>query len=152
LKFYSSVRLDIRRIGAIKDGEEIVGNQTRVKVVKNKVAPPFKVVEFDIMYGQGISKTGELVDLGAKADIIEKSGAWYAYKGEKIGQGKENAKEYLKNNPKISAEIEMAIRANAGLIADKMSGNPSVSEKIEEPTDSSEEKEVVNKISKEEKK
>ena len=152
LKFYSSVRLDIRRIGAIKDGEEIVGNQTRVKVVKNKVAPPFKVVEFDIMYGQGISKTGELVDLGAKADIVEKSGAWYAYKGEKIGQGKENAKEYLKNNPKISAEIEMAIRANAGLIADKMSGNPSVSEKIEEPTDSSEEKEVVNKISKEEKK
>ena len=152
LKFYSSVRLDIRRIGAIKDGEEIVGNQTRVKVVKNKVAPPFKVVEFDIMYGQGISKTGELVDLGAKADIIEKSGAWYAYKGEKIGQGKENAKEYLKNNPKISAEIEMAIRANAGLIADKMSGNPSVSEKIEEPTYSSEEKEVVNKISKEEKK
>ena len=152
LKFYSSVRLDIRRIGAIKDGEEIVGNQTRVKVVKNKVAPPFKVVEFDIMYGQGISKTGELVDLGAKADIIEKSGAWYAYKGEKIGQGKENAKEYLKNNPKIAAEIEMAIRANAGLIADKMSGNPSVSEKIEEPTDSSEEKEVENKIFKEEKK
>jgi recombination protein RecA len=152
LKFYSSVRLDIRRIGAIKDGEEIVGNQTRVKVVKNKVAPPFKVVEFDIMYGQGISKTGELVDLGAKADIVEKSGAWYAYKGEKIGQGKENAKEYLKNNPKIAAEIEMAIRANAGLIADKMSGNPSVSEKIEEPEDSSKEKEVVSKISKEEKK
>ena len=152
LKFYSSVRLDIRRIGAIKDGEEIVGNQTRVKVVKNKVAPPFKVVEFDIMYGQGISKTGELVDLGAKADIVEKSGAWYAYKGEKIGQGKENAKEYLKNNPKIAAEIEMAIRANAGLIAEKMSGNPSVSEKIEEPADSSKEKEVVSKISKEEKK
>jgi len=152
LKFYSSVRLDIRRIGAIKDGEEIVGNQTRVKVVKNKVAPPFKVVEFDIMYGQGISKTGELVDLGAKADIVEKSGAWYAYKGEKIGQGKENAKEYLKNNPKIAAEIEMAIRANAGLIADKLSGNPSVSEKIEEPADSSKEKEVVSKISKEEKK
>ena len=152
LKFYSSVRLDIRRIGAIKDGEEIVGNQTRVKVVKNKVAPPFKVVEFDIMYGQGISKTGELVDLGAKADIVEKSGAWYAYKGEKIGQGKENAKEYLKNNPKIAAEIEMAIRANAGLIADKMSGNPSVSEKIKEPVDSSKEKEVVSKISKEEKK
>lgn len=132
LKFYSSVRLDIRRIGAIKDGEEIVGNQTRVKVVKNKVAPPFKVVEFDIMYGQGISKTGELIDLGAKAEIVEKSGAWYAYKGEKIGQGKENAKEYLKNNPGVSAEIEMAIRANAGLIADKMSDNPSVGEKIEE--------------------
>jgi len=129
LKFYSSVRLDIRRIGAIKNGEEIVGNQTRVKVVKNKVAPPFKVVEFDIMYGQGISKTGELVDLGSKADIVEKSGAWYSYKGEKIGQGKENAKEYLSNNPKEAAEIEMAIRANAGLISDKMMGNISSSEK-----------------------
>jgi len=129
LKFYSSVRLDIRRIGAIKNGEEIVGNQTRVKVVKNKVAPPFKVVEFDIMYGQGISKTGELVDLGSKADIVEKSGAWYSYKGEKIGQGKENAKEYLSNNPKEAAEIEMAIRANAGLISDKMMGNIGSSEK-----------------------
>ena len=131
LKFYSSVRLDIRRIGAIKDGDEIVGNQTRVKVVKNKVAPPFKVVEFDIMYGKGISKLGELIDLGAKADIVEKAGAWYSYKGEKIGQGKENSKEYLINNPKISAEIEMAIRANAGLISDKMMGNPSPKEKIE---------------------
>jgi recombination protein RecA len=132
LKFYSSVRLDIRRIGAIKNGEEIVGNQTRVKVVKNKVAPPFKVVEFDIMYGQGISKTGELVDLGSKADIVEKSGAWYSYKGEKIGQGKENAKEYLSNNPKEAAEIEMAIRANAGLISDKMMGNTVSSEKEKE--------------------
>jgi recombination protein RecA len=132
LKFYSSVRLDIRRIGAIKNGEEIVGNQTRVKVVKNKVAPPFKVVEFDIMYGQGISKTGELVDLGSKADIVEKSGAWYSYKGEKIGQGKENAKEYLSNNPKEAAEIEMAIRANAGLISDKMMGNSASSEKEKE--------------------
>ncbi len=131
LKFYSSVRLDIRRIGAIKNGEEIVGNQTRVKVVKNKVAPPFKVVEFDIMYGQGISKTGELVDLGSKADIVEKSGAWYSYKGEKIGQGKENAKEYLSNNPKEAAEIEMAIRANAGLISDKMMGNATSLEKEE---------------------
>ena len=131
LKFYSSVRLDIRRIGAIKNGEEIVGNQTRVKVVKNKVAPPFKVVEFDIMYGQGISKTGELVDLGSKADIVEKSGAWYSYKGEKIGQGKENAKEYLSNNPKEAAEIEMAIRANAGLISDKMMGNAASLEKEE---------------------
>jgi recombination protein RecA len=130
LKFYSSVRLDIRRIGAIKDGDEIVGNQTRVKVVKNKVAPPFKVVEFDIMYGKGISKLGELIDLGSKADIVEKSGAWYSYKGEKIGQGKENSKEYLVSNPKIAAEIEMAIRANAGLISDKMMGNPSVKEKI----------------------
>ena len=131
LKFYSSVRLDIRRIGAIKNGEEIVGNQTRVKVVKNKVAPPFKVVEFDIMYGQGISKTGELVDLGSKADIVEKSGAWYSYKGEKIGQGKENAKEYLSNNPKEAAEIEMAIRENAGLISDKMMGNAASLEKEE---------------------
>ena len=130
LKFYSSVRLDIRRIGAIKDGDEIVGNQTRVKVVKNKVAPPFKVVEFDIMYGKGISKLGELIDLGSKADIVEKSGAWYSYKGEKIGQGKENSKEYLVSNPKIAAEIEIAVRANAGLISDKMMGNPSGKEKI----------------------
>jgi recombination protein RecA len=135
LKFYSSVRLDIRRIGAIKNGEEIVGNQTRVKVVKNKVAPPFKVVEFDIMYGQGISKTGELVDLGSKADIVEKSGAWYSYKGEKIGQGKENAKEYLSNNPKEAAEIEMAIRANAGLISDKMMGNTASLEKEEKKSE-----------------
>lgn len=136
LKFYSSVRLDIRRIGQIKDRDEVVGNQTRVKVVKNKVAPPFKVVEFDIMYGKGISKLGELIDLGAKADIVEKAGAWYSYKGEKIGQGKENSKEYLINNPKISAEIEMAIRANAGLISDKMMGNPSPKEKIETEEDS----------------
>ena len=150
LKFYSSVRMDIRRIGAIKDGEEIVGNQTRVKVVKNKVAPPFKVVEFDIMYGQGISKMGELVDLGAKADIIEKSGAWYAYKGEKIGQGKENAKEYLKNNPSISAEIEMAIRANAGLISDKMSGNPSVKEKNDNNSEIEKKIIEVSKLSKKE--
>ena len=123
LKFYSSVRLDIRRIGAIKDKEEIIGNQTRVKVVKNKVAPPFKVVEFDIMYGEGISKLGELIDLGAKANIIEKSGAWYSYKGEKIGQGKENSKQYLKNNMNIAAEIEMSIRANAGLISEKLEGD-----------------------------
>ena len=150
LKFYSSVRMDIRRIWAIKDGEEIVGNQTRVKVVKNKVAPPFKVVEFDIMYGQGISKMGELVDLGAKADIIEKSGAWYAYKGEKIGQGKENAKEYLKNNPSISAEIEMAIRANAGLISDKMSGNPSVKEKNDNNSEIEKKITEVTKLSKKE--
>ncbi len=123
LKFYSSVRLDIRRIGAIKDKEEVIGNQTRVKVVKNKVAPPFKVVEFDIMYGEGISKLGELIDLGAKANIIEKSGAWYSYKGEKIGQGKENSKQYLKNNMNIAAEIEMSIRANAGLISEKLEGD-----------------------------
>ena len=119
LKFYSSVRLDIRRIGAIKDKEEIVGNSTRVKVVKNKVSPPFKVVEFDLMYGKGISKTGELVDLGAKAGVVEKAGAWYAYKGEKIGQGRENAKLYLETNPKVAAEIELAIRTKAIQIAKK---------------------------------
>ena len=132
LKFYSSVRMDIRRIGAIKEKDEIIGNQTRVKVVKNKVAPPVKVVEFDIMYGEGISKMGELIDLGAKANIIEKSGAWYSYKGEKVGQGKENAKQYLKNNPNIAAEIEMAIRANAGLISEKLEGNPLHKEKVED--------------------
>ena len=110
LKFYSSVRMDIRRIGAIKEKDQIIGNSTRVKVVKNKVSPPFKVVEFDLMYGKGISKSGELIDLGSKADIIEKSGAWYSYKGERIGQGRENAKIYLEKNPKVAAEIEMAIR------------------------------------------
>merc|ERR1711967_39750 len=124
LKFYSSVRMDIRRIGAIKEKDQIIGNSTRVKVVKNKVAPPFKVVEFDLMYGKGISKMGELVDLGAKADIIEKSGAWYAYKGEKIGQGRENAKVYLAQNPQVAAEIEMAIREKAGVISKKIEGNP----------------------------
>ena len=131
LKFYSSVRMDIRRIGAIKDKEQIIGNATRVKVVKNKVAPPFKVVEFDLMYGKGISKTGELIDLGAKADIVEKSGAWYAYKGEKIGQGRENAKTYLAQNPNVAAEIEMAIREKAGVISKKIEGNPLSPEKIE---------------------
>ena len=131
LKFYSSVRMDIRRIGAIKDKDEIIGNSTRVKVVKNKVAPPFKVVEFDLMYGKGISKVGELVDLGAKADIVEKSGAWYAYKGEKIGQGRENAKVYLEQNPNVAAEIEMAIREKAGVISKKIDGNPLDPEKIE---------------------
>jgi recombination protein RecA len=122
LKFYASVRLDIRRIGAIKDRDEVVGNQTRVKVVKNKVAPPFKVVEFDIMYGEGISKTGELVDLGVKANIIEKSGAWFSYNGQRIGQGRENAKQFLKENKDVAAEIERAIRANAGLIANALMG------------------------------
>ena len=138
LKFYSSVRMDIRRIGAIKDKDEIIGNSTRVKVVKNKVAPPFKVVEFDLMYGKGISKVGELVDLGAKAEIVEKSGAWYAYKGEKIGQGRENAKLYLEQNPNVAAEIEMAIREKAGVISKKIEGNPLDPEKaakdqIEDP-------------------
>jgi len=130
LKFYSSVRMDIRRIGAIKDKDEIIGNSTRVKVVKNKVAPPFKVVEFDLMYGRGISKMGELVDLGSKADIIEKSGAWYAYKGEKIGQGRENAKIYLQKNPNVAAEIEKIIRDEASAISKELEGNPSASEKI----------------------
>jgi len=120
LKFYASVRLDIRRIGQIKEREEVVGNQTRVKVVKNKVAPPFKQVEFDIMYGEGISKTGELVDLGVKAGIIEKSGAWFSFNGERIGQGRENTKAFLREHPKVGVEIEKAVRQNAGLIVDKM--------------------------------
>jgi recombination protein RecA len=120
LKFYASVRLDIRRIGQIKEREEVVGNQTRVKVVKNKVAPPFKQVEFDIMYGEGISKTGELVDLGVKAGIVEKSGAWFSFGGERIGQGRENTKAFLKEHPKVAAEIEKTVRQNAGLIVDKM--------------------------------
>jgi recombination protein RecA len=120
LKFYSSVRLDIRRIGQIKERDEVVGNQTRVKVVKNKVAPPFKQVEFDIMYGEGISKAGELVDLGVRAGIVEKSGAWFSFNGERIGQGRENTKAFLKEHPKVAADIENAIRQNAGLIVDKM--------------------------------
>jgi recombination protein RecA len=120
LKFYASVRLDIRRIGQIKEREEVIGNQTRVKVVKNKVAPPFKQVEFDIMYGEGISKTGELVDLGVKAGIIEKSGAWFSFGGERIGQGRENTKAFLKEHAKVANDIEKAVRQNAGLIVDKM--------------------------------
>ena len=128
LKFYASVRLDIRRIGQIKEREEVVGSQTRVKVVKNKVAPPFKQVEFDIMYGEGISKSGELVDLGVKANIVEKSGAWFSYDGQRIGQGRENTKAFLKENPKIAAAIEKAIRANAGLIVDKLLVQPEAGE------------------------
>ena len=124
LKFYSSVRLDIRRIGQIKEREETVGNQTRVKVVKNKVAPPFKQVEFDIMYGQGISKTGEIIDLGVKAGIVDKSGAWFSYEGERLGQGRENAKQFLMANPAIMKEIEVAIRESAGLIEKKMLVEP----------------------------
>jgi recombination protein RecA len=123
LKFYSSVRLDIRRIGQIKNGDDVVGNQTRVKVVKNKVAPPFKQVEFDIMYGEGISKTGELIDLGVKANIVEKSGSWISYKGERIGQGRENAKLFLKQNPKTAADIEQALRTHAGL-GEKLLADP----------------------------
>ena len=131
LKFYASVRLDIRRIGAIKDRDEVVGNQTRVKVVKNKVAPPFKMVEFDIMYGEGISKTGELVDLGVTAGVVEKSGSWFSYNGERIGQGRENAKTFLKQNPDVAATIEAAIRENAGVLAQRItdkSGGASESE------------------------
>tara|TARA_R110000824_G_scaffold390760_20_gene588071 strand:+ start:26665 stop:27774 length:1110 start_codon:yes stop_codon:yes gene_type:complete len=125
LKFYASVRLDIRRIGAIKDRDEVVGNQTRVKVVKNKVAPPFKQVEFDIMYGEGISKLGELIDLGVKAGIVEKSGSWFSYNSTRIGQGRENSKTFLRENPEMADEIEKAIRANAGLIADQiLQGDP----------------------------
>jgi len=122
LKFYSSVRLDIRRIGQIKDRDDVVGNQTRVKVVKNKVAPPFKQVEFDIMYGEGVSKTGELLDLGVKAGLVEKSGSWFSYKSERIGQGRENAKNFLKENTDMAADIEHQIRVNAGLVADTMIG------------------------------
>ena len=129
LKFYSSVRLDIRRIGAVKDRDEVVGNQTRIKVVKNKLAPPFKQVEFDIMYGEGVSKTGELIDLGVKAGIVEKSGAWFSYNSERLGQGRENAKQFLKDNPAVAEEIELALRQNAGLIAGSLlEGEPSEEE------------------------
>jgi recombination protein RecA len=120
LKFYTSARLEIRRIGAIKDRDEVIGNQTRVKVVKNKLAPPFKMVEFDIMYGKGISKMGEILDLGVKGEIVEKSGSWFSYNSERIGQGRENAKSYLRQHPDMAAAIETAIRQNAGLIADEM--------------------------------
>jgi len=120
LKFYASVRLDIRRIGSVKDREETVGNQTRVKVVKNKMAPPFKQVEFDIMYGEGVSKTGELVDLGVKAGVVEKSGAWFSYNSQRLGQGRENAKTFLRDNPEVAREIELALRQNAGLIAEHL--------------------------------
>ena len=120
LKFYSSVRLDIRRIGAIKDKDEMIGNQTRVKVVKNKVAPPFRQVEFDIMYGEGISKTGELIDLGVAAGLVEKSGSWYSYDSQRIGQGRENAKMYLSDNQEVANKLELAIRQNAGLVQSQM--------------------------------
>jgi recombination protein RecA len=117
LKFYASVRLDIRRVGSIKEREDVVGNTTRVKVVKNKVAPPFKQVEFDIMYGEGVSKMGELIDLGVKAGIVEKSGAWFSHDSQRLGQGRENAKAFLKQNPAVADKIEQALRQNAGLIA-----------------------------------
>ncbi|UYH50911.1 recombinase RecA [Candidatus Kirkpatrickella diaphorinae] len=124
LKFYASVRLDIRRIGAIKERDEVTGNQTRVKVVKNKMAPPFKQVEFDIMYGEGISKTGELIDLGVKANIVEKSGAWFSYDSQRVGQGRENAKQFLRDHPEIAADIERRIRDQAGVVSDAMMGTP----------------------------
>jgi recombination protein RecA len=123
LKFYASVRLDIRRIGAIKEREQVVGNQTRVKVVKNKVAPPFKQVEFDIMYGEGVSKAGELIDLGVKAGVVEKSGAWFSFDSMRLGQGRENAKALLKTSPEIADRIERAIRENAGLLAERILEN-----------------------------
>jgi recombination protein RecA len=132
LKFYASVRLDIRRIGVIKERDEVVGNQTRVKVVKNKLAPPFKQVEFDIMYGEGISKMGEIVDLGVKAGVVEKSGAWFSYDSVRVGQGRENAKAFLKANPDIAAKIEAAIRANSGLIAEKILGEAAAEEDTDE--------------------
>ena len=122
LTFYDSVRIDIRSIGKIKDKEDIIGSQTRVKIVKNKVAPPFKVVDFDIMYGEGISKTGEIVDLGVKANVIEKSGAWFSYNGDKIGQGRENAKTFLRDHPEIALEIENKIKADAGHLSSEMIG------------------------------
>jgi recombination protein RecA len=131
LKFYASVRLDIRRIGQIKEREEVTGNQTRVKVVKNKIAPPFKQIEFDIMYGEGISKEGEIVDLGVKAGVLEKSGSWFSYEGQRVGQGRENAKAFLKQNPEISQKIENAIRQNAGLIAERILGEVEPEEEYE---------------------
>ncbi|CAH1667470.1 MULTISPECIES: recombinase RecA [unclassified Chelatococcus] len=123
LKFYASVRLDIRRVGAIKDRDETIGNTTRVKVVKNKVAPPFKQVEFDIMYGEGVSKVGELIDLGVKGGIVEKSGAWFSYDSQRLGQGRENAKQFLRSNPDVADRIELAIRQNSGVLADRILEN-----------------------------
>ncbi len=125
LKFYASVRLDIRRIGAIKDRDEVVGNQTRVKVVKNKLAPPFRQVEFDIMYGEGISKTGELLDLGVKSGIVEKSGAWFSYDSQRLGQGRENSRQFLKDNPEIANQIELGVRESAGLLSEALIGDDS---------------------------
>ena len=135
LKFYSSVRLDIRRIGAIKDRDEIVGNQTRVKVVKNKVAPPFRVIEFDIMYGEGISKLGELLDLGVNANIVEKAGSWFSYNEERIGQGRENAKKFLAENSSVAMAIENAVRENAGLVAEAMLVGPETEDDMDENLD-----------------
>src|SRR6187455_582520 len=139
LKFYASVRLDIRRIGSIKKGEEVIGNETKVKVVKNKVSPPFKTAEFDILYGQGVSKTGELIDLGVKAGIVEKSGAWFSYDSQRLGQGRENSKAFLKANPDMTAKIEASIRQNSGLIAEQiLAGSPERDADGEEPAEAEE--------------
>jgi recombination protein RecA len=138
LKFYASVRLDIRRIGAIKERDEVIGNQTRVKVVKNKLAPPFKQVEFDIMYGEGVSKMGELIDLGIKANVVEKSGAWFSWDSQRLGQGRENAKTFLKENPEIAGKIELAIRQNAGLIAEQILGPVEAEDDDEDDSDAAE--------------
>jgi recombination protein RecA len=136
LKFYASVRLDIRRIGAIKERDEVVGNTTRVKVVKNKLAPPFKQVEFDIMYGEGVSKMGEILDLGVKAGLVEKSGAWFSYDSQRLGQGRENSKAFLRANPDITSKIELAIRQNSGLIAEQiLAGSPERDADGEEPAE-----------------
>ena len=132
LKFYASVRLDIRRVGAIKDRDEVIGNQTRVKVVKNKVAPPFREVDFDILYGEGISRMGEVIDLGVKAGIVEKSGSWYSYNSERIGQGRENARKFLLDNPDMAEKIESQIRANAGLIAEEMLVGPDEKDELDD--------------------
>lgn len=137
LKFYASVRLDIRRIGAIKERDEVIGNQTRVKVVKNKLAPPFKQVEFDIMYGEGVSKMGELIDLGIKAGVVEKSGAWFSWDSQRLGQGRENSKGFLRDNPEIAGKIEAAIRQNAGLIAEQILG-PVEADKDDDEADAAE--------------
>jgi len=128
LKFYASVRLDIRRIGAIKKGDEVVGAETRVKVVKNKVAPPFRQAEFDVLYGEGISREGEIIEIGAQLNFIEKAGSWYSYNGEKIGQGKDNAREFLKENPKIAQEIEDKIRANSSTLSEAMTAPQEIDE------------------------
>jgi recombination protein RecA len=140
LKFYSSVRIDIRRIGAIKDKEDVVGNHTRVKIVKNKVAPPFKTVEFDIMYGEGISKMGELIDLGVTAEIIDKAGSWFSYNSQRIGQGRENVRNFLKENPEMADEIEQKIRKNAGLLSGEVIA-PSNVEKLD-----NEDENILNEV------
>lgn len=135
LKFYASVRLDIRRIGAIKDKEIVTGNETKVKVVKNKMAPPFREVKFDIMYGEGISKNGELIDLGVQANLVEKSGSWFAYDGQRIGQGRENAKQFMRENPEVAAKLENSIRMKAGVVADAMLTGPDAEEAVEATLD-----------------